>query len=761
MTIVSSRGLGMRSSIRRSVFLAGLLFPACLAAAWAQAPSSLEQRFDAQLSSPDQTVWMKLLAAEPNQVGSPHDAANAEWLLARYKEWGWDAHIETFQVLYPTPISETLEMPAANGAPAFTATLQEAPIPGDSSATARDYALPAYVAYQGDGDVTAPLVYVNYGMEDDYKRLAQMGVSVKGKIVIARYGKGWRGLKPKLAQEHGAVGCLIYSDPADDGYAVDGVYPAGPMRPPQGIQRGSVADMTLYPGDPLTPGVGATRNAKRLTRETSPVILKIPALPISYADAQVFLETLGGQPVPAAWRGALPITYRAGPGTRNVHLAVKSEWSLKPAHDVIAMLKGSQYPDQWVIRGNHFDGWVFGASDPLSGQVAMLDEARALGVLAKQGWKPKRTIVYASWDAEEPMLLGSTEWAETHAAELQKKAVLYVNSDGNGRGFLGLGGSEDLRHFAGQVANAITDPETNVSVAARARADIRVRGTAPAASPEAKAAAEEAADPRQDMPIEALGSGSDYSTFLQHLGIATLDVGYGGEGNSGGVYHSRYDTFEHHTRFVDPGLVYGKLLSQTAGHLIIQAADAELPLNTPDSFAAAVGKYLKEVKKLADDRRTAAESQAKMLADNAYDLAADPTKSHAPPEALKQVPKFDFGPLDAALTRLNSSATAYDMALSAHGASLSSGKRKQLLTLMQSIGQTLLVDQGLPGRDWYKNMITAPGMFTGYGAKTLPGVREAIEEDRWDDATRYIGLIAGALDAYSARLDQAVALLNG
>ncbi len=747
--------------MRSAFWLGGFLFPAFLVAASAQTPTSLEQRFDAQLSPADQTAWIRRMAAEPNHVGSPHDSANAEWLLARYREWGWDAHIETFYVLYPTPVRETLEMPAADGAPVFTATLQEPPIPGDSSATAKDYALPAYVAYQGDGDVTAPLVYVNYGMEDDYKRLAGMGVSVKGKIAIARYGKGWRGLKPKLAQEHGAVGCLIYSDPADDGYAVDGVYPDGPARPPRGIQRGSVADMTLYPGDPLTPGIGATKDAKRLTRADSPAILKIPTLPISYADARVLLETLGGQTVPAAWRGALPITYRVGPGTRNVHLAVTSEWSLKPAHDVIAMLKGSDYPDQWVIRGNHYDGWVFGASDPLSGQAALLDEARALGGLVKQGWRPKRTIVYTSWDAEEPMLLGSTEWAETHAAELQKKAVLYINSDGNGRGFLDVGGSEDLRHFVSRAAQGVIDPQTQVTVTQRARAAIRVRAARPGATDDDKADASDAADPAKDLPIAPLGSGSDYSSFLQHLGIATLDVGYGGEGSAGGVYHSRYDTFEHHTRFVDPGGAYGKALAQTVGRMVIDAADAGLPLNSPQTFAAAVGRYLKQVKKLAGDRRVAAERQEKLLADHAYDLAADPTKSHAPPVALKQVPDFDFGPLDGALERLNKSASAYDAALAAHGASLTPGKRKQLLEMMRSISQTLLVDQGLPGRSWYKNMITAPGRFTGYGAKTLPGVREAIEEERFDDAVRYIGLTAGALDAYSKRLDDATALLNG
>ncbi|MGZ5930326.1 MAG: PA domain-containing protein, partial [Rhizomicrobium sp.] len=409
--------------MRRSVYLglAGFLLTGAAFAQTSNDYASLTTRFDASINPRELDGWMKLLAAEPNQVGSQHDKTNADWILKQFQNFGWDAHIETYRVLYPTPVSETLEMPNLNGKP-WKATLQERPIAGDSSATAKQYALPAYLAYQGDGDVTAPLVYVNYGNVDDYKRLEQLGISVKGKIVIARYGEGWRGLKPKLAQDHGAIGALIYSDPADDGYSVDGVYPKGSMRPAQGVQRGSVADMTLYPGDPLTPGIAATENAKRLTRETSPSILKIPALPISYGDAQVMLAAMDGVVAPDNWRGHLGITYRVT-GTVPVHLAVKSEWSLKTIYDVIATLKGSQYPDQWVIRGNHHDGWVFGASDPLSGQTALLAEAQALGRLVRGGWKPKRTIVYTSWDAEEPMLLGSTEWAEDHADELKQKAV--------------------------------------------------------------------------------------------------------------------------------------------------------------------------------------------------------------------------------------------------------------------------------------------------------------------------------------------------
>src|SRR6266853_1956512 len=433
--------------------------------------SVLEHNFDTLIQPNDLRDWMKLLAAEPNHIGSVHNKANSERILAWFKEWGWDAQIEAFQVLYPTPVTETLEL---TGPKPLKATLQEPPIPGDSSATATDPALPDYVAYQHDGDVTSGLVFVNYGMKDDYKTLERLGVSVKGKIVIARYGSGWRGLKPKLAYDHGAIGCIIYSDPAQDGYSVDDTYPNGPMRPPRGVQRGSVLDMGLYPGDPLTPGVGATKDAKRLKAADAQTIMKIPTLPISYADAQIFLAALTGPVAPPNLRGALPITYHVGPGNAVVHLAVKSDWQLRPIYDVIAMMKGSTYPEQWVVRGNHHDGWVFGASDPLSGQVALLAEAKALAGLAKQGWRPKRTIVYTSWDAEEPMLLGSTEWAEEHASELKKKVVLYLNSDSNERGFLGAGGSHDLQHLVNQVAADVVDPETGVSIGQRLRAKMRI-----------------------------------------------------------------------------------------------------------------------------------------------------------------------------------------------------------------------------------------------------------------------------------------------
>ena len=758
------RRAGNQSSLKRIIILlaaAGLL---CVSAAFsAQAPpapdrQALERKFDALIRPDDQRDWMKLLAAQPNHVSSPHDKTNADQILAWFKDWGWDVHIETFWVLYPKPISETLEMV---GPQKFSATPQEPPIPGDSSATASDPALPAYVDYQRDGNVTAGLVYVNYGMPDDYKTLQLLGVSIKGKIAIARYGSGWRGLKPKLAQDHGAIGCIIYSDPAQDGYSIDETYPGGPMRPPGGVQRGSVLDMGLYPGDPLTPGIGATKDAKRLKMSDAPTIMKIPTLPISYADAQILLAALGGPVAPASWRGALPITYHVGAGPAVVHLAVKSDWRLQPIYDVIAVMKGSTYPDQWVVRGNHHDGWVFGATDPLSGQVALLDEAKAFGGLAKQGWRPKRTIVYTSWDAEEPMLLGSTEWAEQHASELKKKAVVYVNSDLNERGFLGVGGSHDFQHLVNQVAADVIDPEAGVSIGQRLRAKMRIAALDPSAPERVRTAAKIAADPDKDFPIGALGSGSDFSAFVDHLGVPAIDVGFYEEGHSGGVYHSRYDTFEHHSRFVDPGFVYGALLSKTVGRIVLRVADSDVPVQNASAFANAVSDYLDQVKKLADDEREEADAQAKLLHDRAFQLAADPTKSRGLPTALGPVPHLEFAALEDAVDRLKRSAKAYDDALAKNAPDLSDARRARVQALMLDIDQTLAPDVGLPGRSWYKNLVYAPGRFTGYEAKTLPGVREAIEDRRWADANRYAKFTADALNAYSDRLNEATKVLSG
>ena len=732
-----------------SLFCSGTSF------AQSQTPSlSLEQHFDAAIDSNDQLVWLKAMSSAPNQVGSPHDRANSEFLLGKFREFGWDARIETYQVLYPTPISTRIEMIAPR---AEILGGQEPAVAADPTSANLAGALPPYLAYQGDGDVTAPVVYVNFGMPGDYEALARRGIDVRGKIVIARYGGGWRGLKPKLAQDHGAAGCIIYSDPADDGYTQADVYPKGGARPPFGVQRGSVQDMAISPGDPLTPGIGATVSAKRLTRAEAPTILKIPALPISYGDAVKLLREISGPVAPAGWRGALPITYHiGGDDSVKVHLAVKSSWALTPIHDVIAVLKGSQESDRWIVRGNHYDAWVFGASDPLSGQVAMLSEAKALGKLYRDGWRPRRTIVYASWDGEEPGLLGSTEWAEDHAAELKAKALIYLNTDNNGRGVLQAAGSHDYQHLLNQVASDVVDPETGRSISQRLRAALQTRAYAGGEADAVKLAAARSGD---DLVIGPLGSGSDYSTFLQHLGIPAINLGFGGEDESDGVYHSAYDSFHHMTTFDDPGLRYGAALSKMTGRLVIRLADAATPLQRFGDFASTVGQYAKEVKELARSRREQDDVRAELLASGSFRLASDPLKPVGPPIDHPRTPVFDFTQLEQAVGRLNTAATAYDAAFDRRGATLSADVRQRLNDRLADIDQLLLDDAGLPGRPWFRNLVYAPGRFTGYGAKTLPGIREAIEERRFDDVPPYIVRTARVIDAYATRLDQARAIL--
>jgi len=718
---------------------------------------ALEQRFDAQLDPAELRDWLKQMASAPNQVGSPHDKANAEFMLEQFRAWGWDAHIETFEVLYPTPKKVALEL---LGPQPFTATLHEPPVAGDAT-SALPGALPPYNVYGGDGDVTAPLVYANYGMPDDYKELARRGIDVRGKIVLARYGGGWRGLKPKLAQEHGAIGCLIYSDPHDDGYAQGDTYPEGGWRPAEGVQRGSVADMQQYPGDPLTPGIGSTPGAKRLAIKDAKTLLKIPVLPISWADATPLLKSLGGPVAPAAWRGALPLTYHVGPSTAKAHLTVLSDWNRKPIYDVIAKIEGASAPEQWIIRGNHHDGWVFGAWDPLSGNVALMAEAKAIGGLLKQGWRPQRTLVYASWDGEEPGLLGSTEWAEAHAKELQAKAVLYINSDTNGRGFLGAGGSHSLQHLVNQVADGVTDPETHASVGERWRARLMIEGSHPDAKPEAKANAKLAASGKE-LPIAALGSGSDYSPFLEHLGIASLDLGFSGEDDNGGIYHSRYDSFDHYVRFGDPSFEYGVALAKVAGHVVLRSADADvLPLRFGD-FSQTLNSYVGELHKLVETTRKATAQQHQLLDAHAYALTSDPTRPLLPPARDSDVPAIQLAPLDRAASQLEQSAQAFQAAYTrqaAGGFALPAARLRQLNRQMGRMEQLLTDADGLPGRPWFKHFIYAPGMLTGYGVKTVPGVREAIEARRWDEADRYATITARMLDRYRAQLDQLTSLL--
>ena len=717
----------------------------------AVAQRALEARFDSSLNRDNLRNWMKRLTARPHHTGSPYDRSNAEFIASLFKSWGYSTTIEEFQVLFPTPKSRLLEMTAPTR---FTASLREPSVAEDSTSGQSDEQLPTYNAYSIDGDITGELVYVNYGVPKDYEELERRAIDVKGKIVIARYGGSWRGIKPKVAAEHGAVGCIIYSDPRDDGYFEGDVYPKGAYRNENGAQRGSVLDMPIYTGDPLTPFIGATKNAKRLSIKDVPTLTKIPVLPISYSDALPLLRSLEGPVAPEPWRGALPITYHIGPGPAKVHLKVEFNWNIVPIYDVIARMNGSEHPDEWIIRGNHHDAWVNGAHDPVSGLVAMLEEARGVAEATRTGLKPKRTIIYAAWDAEEQGLMGSTEWVETHAEELKQKGAAYINSDGNGRGFLSVGGSHTLEKFVNQVAGDVIDPETRVPVAARLRA-LRIVQDDSAEQHEVRE--------RGDLRIYALGSGSDYTPFIQHLGISCLNVGYGGE-DGGGEYHSIYDSFNHFTRFVDPQFDYGIALAQTSGRFVLRLANASILPFEFTNFAETLGKYVKEVTKLVDDMRDQTEEKDRRIAERSFALAADPTQAFVVPKEESRVPFIDFAPLQNALADLQESADGYRAALRAMdstGRELTAVETESLNEILMRSERALTHKEGLPRHPWFVHEIYAPGLYTGYGVKTLPAVREAIEQRSWTEANEQVEIVAKTLNRYTAQIKDATRIVGG
>jgi N-acetylated-alpha-linked acidic dipeptidase len=694
---------------------------------------------------------MQRMSAHPHHVGSPYDKDNAEWLAAQLRSYGWDAQIEQFDVLFPTPKERVVELVSPT---TFRLRLQEPPVPQDPTSSQQDEQLPTYNAYSADGDVTAPLVYVNYGVPADYDELERHGISVKGAIVIARYGMSWRGIKPKVAAEHGAVGCIIYSDPRDDGFAQGAVFPQGPWRNENGVQRGSVMDMPIRSGDPLTPNVGATPGAKRISRNEAETIMKIPVLPISYGDAKPLLEALGGPVVPDGWRGALPIAYHFGPGPARVHLKLAFNWDTHPLYDVIGRLRGSTNPDEWVIRGNHHDGWVNGAEDPVSGAVAELEEARALGLLVKQGWKPKRTIIYAFWDGEEPALLGSTEWVEAHADELAQHAVSYLNTDSNGRGFFGAGGSHSLERLINDVSKDITDPETHLSVWKRTQlATIRYGG------PEDRRDARN----RTDLHIDALGSGSDFTPFLQHAGVPALNVGFGGE-DGGGIYHSIYDDFYWYTHFSDTSFVYGKALAQLVGTAIMRQADADLlPFDFANLSETAKG-YMTELQHLRDTRATEIAERNLELEEGVFAAMSDPQSPTVAPQRQTPPPHLDFASLENAIDALDHASADYEKAVQAaqqgDGSALARPAVAAVNAKLMQAERAMTTPAGLPGRPWYKHLLYAPGLYTGYGVKTMPAAREAIEQGKWDQANTEIERVATALQAEAALVRSATDALT-
>jgi len=724
--------------------------------------SQSEREWEAKFRAiPDPTnlrEYMRRLSARPHHVGSPYDKDNAEWILARFKEWGLDAHIERYDVLFPTPKVRVLEMLAPLK---FTAKLEEAALAVDPTSNQKSEQLPTYNAYSIDGDVTGPLVFVNYGLPEDYEKLDRLGISVKGAIVIAKYYHSWRGVKPKVAAEHGAIGCLIYSEPQDDGYTRDNVFPAGPMRPSDGVQRGSVMDFaSASPGDPLTPGIGATPDAKRLSLKEAKSITKIPVLPISYGDAQPLLAALAGPMAPDEWRGSLPIPYHVGPGPAQVHLKVAFNWDIKPVYDVIAKIPGSMAPDEWIVRGNHHDAWVNGAEDPISAQVSLLEEARSMSLLLKQGWKPRRTIIYCAWDGEEPMLLGSTEWVETHADELREHAAVYINTDGNDRGVLNMGGSHSLEQFINGVARDIEDPETKMTVWQRAQ----LSKIAEAKSAKDPMELRKELRQRADLRIDALGSGTDFTAFLDHVGVATLDLGYGGEDEQG-IYHSIYDDFYWYTHFSDTDFVYGRALAQTVGTSVMRLADAEvLPFDFVN-FADTVGMYTKNLEKLLADKQEEIRERNQELDEGMFKATFDPRRPTVAPVREEVPPHLNFAPMQNAVDSLTRSAKHYQQALSQKEASLGddavTAKLGALNRELMESERRLTNAEGLPRRPWYKHLLYAPGVYTGYGVKTVPGVREGIEQKRYAEAEQEIVRVAKALEDDSALIESAARQLEG
>ena len=694
---------------------------------------------------------MRLLSEEPHEAGTDRSRKVAELILARFRSFGLDAQIEQFEAMMPRPISRTLELLAPER---FTASLAETQLAEDKDSGDPNQ-LPTYNAYSPDGDVTGELVYVNRGIPADYRVLDSLGISVKGKIVIARYGGSWRGIKPKVAAEHGAIATIIYSDPRDDGYFEGDVYPKGPMRPPQGVQRGSVMDMPTYPGDPMSPGWASEPGSRRLAMSDVKTFEPIPVLPIGYGDALPLLRNLGGPVAPESWRGSLPITYHIGGGPARVHLAVKFDWKTRPLYNVIARIPGARNPDQWIIHGNHHDAWVNGAEDPISGMVALEETARAFGALLKTGWRPARTIILAAWDGEEWGLLGSTEWAEKHQDELRGKTVAYLNSDTNGRGWLGASGSHSLEFFVREVARDITDPQRKKSVldaslARRravavspdtgvirkdstrtpgdsARADSIRRNLATTGSPGMRPA-------DTAFTISALGSGSDYTAFLDHLGLASLNLSYGGDGETG-IYHSIYDTYDFYRRFIDTTFAFGVAESQTTGTAILRLADAPV---LPYEFTASVRTYRRYVDEIEKGARTNDTTRALVLTN-----------------------------VREALDRLNRAATRHE-AVMARVARQSSSALQSKRSMIDEANRLLLLTEralsdsaGLPGRPWFRHLIYAPGFYTGYGVKTMPGIREAVEDrPNLDVARAEAARVAAAIDRYSAQISRATDVLE-
>jgi len=694
------------------------------------APSELiqQRRFEEQFRAVPKPAsareHLRILTAEPHVAGSMEDYKTAIYVRDQMRKYGIAADIEEYQVLLPLPKTPSVvEMIAPHRE---RLKVQEEVVAEDSSSSSRKI-VPLFNGYSASGDVTAPLVYVNYGLPEDYAALKKLGVDARGKIVIARYGNSFRGVKAKVAEENGAVGILIYSDPADDGYVQGDVYPKGPWRPASSAQRGSVQYLFQYPGDPLTPGTPSIKGTPRLKLQEVTNIPRIPVQPISYGDAQVLLRQLGGAVRPKGFQGGLPFAYHTGGGSGandvRVHLRTDMDYQVRSIWDVIGRIDGVSEKDRWVLMGNHRDAWTFGAVDPNSGTAALLEAARSFGQLLKSGWSPRRTIVLCSWDAEEYGLIGSTEWAEQHADELQQKAVAYLNVDVavSGANF-GASSVPSLWKLIRGAARDVRDPKTGKSVYQAWQDKSRD------AQPEAELTnvASGASARITEARIGALGSGSDYTPFLQHLGVPSIDMGFGGDY---GVYHSAYDSFHWMEKFGDPTFEYHAAAAQLWGTIALRLAMASgLPFDYTD-YATQIREYLTETERTAGRRKLADSFDAKTLAAAVNDFAEEAARV----DKRRRETILEFG--KAAPQAEKENANSLELMQRLH----------RINDALIATERALTDTRGLRGRAWYTHQIYAPGFYTGYAAQPLPDLRQAIEDRNAANAREAAARITEAL----------------
>lgn len=664
---------------------------------------------------------LRRLTSEPHVAGTEASHRVAEYLRDEYRAAGLEAEIVPYNVVLTYP-GEILLQRTAPG-PAMRLARPEEAVAGDPS-TANARSIPGYSAYSPAGDVTGQIVYANYGLPEDFQRLVEMGVDVRGKIALIRYGQCFRGVKVHLAEANGAAAVLLYSDPADDGYREGDPYPQGPWRPESGIERGSVQYTFLYPGNPIAPlrGMSATEITQRLDSRVGLNLPRIPTLPISWRDAAELMTYMRGPKPPREWQGGMPFAYHAGPGPTEAHLKVAMSLETRTIYDVIARLQGET--NDWVLAGNHHDAWVFGAADPGSGTTVLLEMARSLGALKREGWTPRRTIVFCAWDAEEFGLVGSTSWVEDHMSELGRNAIAYLNMDIAVLGErFGGAATPSLRELVRDAARDTPDPRTGRMVYDRWRERIERMTGVPRASTGVAGGAE------RPLPVSALGSGSDYSAFYQHAGIASMDISSVGDY---GVYHSVYDDFDWMKRFGDPEFAYHVMMARISGRIVMRLADADVP-------AFDYGEYAAEVERLLVDLRAAARVTAGH-SEHVLDLQGVVTAAAAFQAAAREEG-------DAVRAMLANSPDRQRAELVAH--------------LLASVEAALLSPGGLSGRPWYRHTFSAPGINAGYAAVVFPGVREALERRDWPTARLEAEALREALERAAERLRQAARAAAG